>query len=88
MKWVREEVNVAMERAVRDRSFRAFVVLLPATPAVFEPADLPPFIGQRTWVDLRRISDPEEAADELARAVRGEPGPGPAREGLLRLQGR
>jgi WD40 repeat protein len=72
--WVAEELDAAVDRAVGDPSFRVFLVLLPGAPDPFDATGLHGFLGQRTWVDLRRLGDrPERAGDLLARAVRGEP---------------
>jgi len=71
--WVHEELDAAIARSASDRSFRVFLVLLPDAPEHFDPTGLHQFLSQRTWVDLRRIADDDGAADQLARAVRGEP---------------
>jgi WD40 repeat protein len=71
--WVHEELDAAVSRSAGDRSFRVFLVLLPEAPEHFDPTGLHQFLSQRTWVDLRRMADRDAAADQLARAVRGEP---------------
>ena len=52
--WTSEELNVALDRAAKDRIFRLFLVLLPAVPEPFDATSLPPFFSTRTWVDLRK----------------------------------
>lgn len=47
--WAAEERYVALERSVRER-VPVIPVLLPGLERV---PDLPPFLQQRTWVDLR-----------------------------------
>jgi hypothetical protein len=50
--WAREELEVAQDRAARDRGFRLFMVLLPGAPKPDDPSL--DFLATRTWVDLRR----------------------------------
>ena len=57
--WAREELDAARSRAAKDREFRIFPVLLPGTPDPFDRTTMPPFLGHRTWVDLRAgLDDP------------------------------
>ncbi len=77
--WAREELQVALDRAAKDRSFRVFLVLLPGIAEPFDPSALPPFLATRTWVDLRRGTDAAPALQRLVLAVKGvAPGPGDA----------
>ena len=48
--WVREELQVALDRAAKDRGFRVFLVLLPLIEEPFDATRLPPFLATRTWV--------------------------------------
>ena len=70
--WVRQEVAVALERAVKDRAFRVFPVLLPGRER-FDPETLPPFLRTRTWVDFRRGIESASALQDLIHAVKGLP---------------
>lgn len=74
--WAIQELDEARNRAAQDRSFRLIPVLLPGLPDPFDPNRLPPFVGTRTWVDLRRGIEDERAFEILIRAIRGLP-PGP-----------
>ncbi len=71
--WVNEEVSVAVNRAVKDRSFRVFLVLLPGLPEPFDPSTLPAFLSTRTWVDLRRGVDRLRDIQQLMNAIKGVP---------------
>ncbi|HEX7183928.1 MAG TPA: TIR domain-containing protein [Thermoanaerobaculia bacterium] len=75
--WEIQELDEARNRAAVDRSFRLIPVLLPGLPDPFDPNRLPPFVGTRTWVDLRRGIEDERAFEILVNAIRGlPPGPG------------
>src|SRR5262249_31988454 len=71
--WEREEVQVAIDRAAKDRGFRVFVVLLPGVPDPFDPTSLAPFLASRTWVDLRRGVRHPRSLQALINAVKGVP---------------
>lgn len=74
--WEREELQVAQNRAAKDSNFRLFLVLLPGLPEPFDFSTLAPFLGTRTWVDLRRGFDDKRALFSLICAIRGiAPGP-------------
>ena len=68
--WERLELSVALIKAVTDRQFRLFPVLLPGIEE-FDPSSLPPFLATRTWVDLRPGLGSEHALKELTNAVLG-----------------
>lgn len=51
--WTREEINVAIDQSVQDRSFIVVPVFLPGAPPIAQ-ASLPPFLLQRQIADLRR----------------------------------
>jgi hypothetical protein len=70
--WTREEMSVAVNRAATKRNFRLFPVLLPGLEP-FEPADLPPFLATRTWIDLREGPDSERGLRSLTHAILGLP---------------
>jgi energy-coupling factor transporter ATP-binding protein EcfA2 len=70
--WTRLEMSVALNRAATDREFRLFPVLLPGLEP-FEPANLPPFLATRTWVDLREGPESERRLQDLINAVNGVP---------------
>jgi energy-coupling factor transporter ATP-binding protein EcfA2 len=71
--WASEELNVALDRAARDRAFRVFLVLLPAVPEPFDPTSLPPFLSTRTWVDLRKGIEDAHSFQLLINAIKGVP---------------
>ena len=70
--WERDEVELALDRAAKERGFRVFPVLLPGLEP-FDPNSLPPFLRTRTWVDFRLGVESERALDDLIRAVKGIP---------------
>jgi hypothetical protein len=64
--WQQRETNFALERQANQPGFPAIPVLLPgAEPALG-------FLGQNTWVDLRKRPDDPTLVEILALAVRGE----------------
>jgi WD40 repeat protein len=68
--WAREELGVAQNRAAKDHSFRVFPVLLPTLPDRFQPSsELPPFLVNRIWVDLRAGIDEPSGFQRLIRAI-------------------
>lgn len=75
--WERLEFKAAIDRMARDRAFRVFLVLLPGLPEPFDAGTLPPFLGSRTWVDLRGGVFAPRAFQQLVNAIRGL-APGPA----------
>ena len=66
------EVELALDRAAKQRGFRVFPVLLPGLEP-FDPNSLPPFLRTRTWVDFRLGVESERALEDLIRAVKGIP---------------
>ncbi|MGH8930759.1 MAG: TIR domain-containing protein, partial [Egibacteraceae bacterium] len=68
--WAREELGVAQDRAVTDRSFRLFMVLLPGAPNPDDPNLA--FLANRQWVDLRPDIDDRRFQDLLS-AISGIP---------------
>jgi hypothetical protein len=72
--WQQREMNMALERQAKDRTFLVIPVLFPGADPVLG------FLGQNTWVDLRADPSDTTLIAILAGAIRGEP-PGPdARE--------
>lgn len=69
--WAREEVGVAQDRAVKDRTFRVFPVLLPGLPEPFAPDVLPPFLRMRSWVDLRGGFEDPRVFQRLVNGIKG-----------------
>jgi WD40 repeat protein len=69
--WAREEIQLALDRAAKDRGFRVFPVLLPGLAEPFDASTLPPFLGTRTWVDLRTGFEPPHAFQRLINAIKG-----------------
>jgi WD40 repeat protein len=76
--WAREELDAARSRAAKDREFRIFPVLLPGTADPFDRTTMPPFLGHRTWVDLRRGIDDARGIQAFINAVKGVPLGAPA----------
>src|SRR5215510_10699150 len=76
--WENEEMRVALDERVRNKSFRVIPVLLPGA----EPKDkntLPRFLSRLTWVDFRTGLDDWEAFRRLVAGIRGlAPGRHPA----------
>lgn len=66
--WQAEETRTALDLAVRGR-LRAFAVLLPGAGAA--PA-IPPFLGNRNWVDLRTGLEDPASLDRLVWGITGE----------------
>ena len=71
--WSRMELDVARSRAAKERDFRLFPVLLPGLPEPFDRTTLPPFLSQRTWVDLRPGVGNADAIQALINAIKGVP---------------
>src|SRR5262245_20363000 len=70
--WENEEMRVALDERVRNKSFRVIPVLLPGA----EPKDkktLPRFLSRLTWVDFRGGLDDLDAFQRLAAGIRGLP---------------
>jgi WD40 repeat protein/energy-coupling factor transporter ATP-binding protein EcfA2 len=78
--WQRPEIEVALDRAAHDPSFRVFLALLPGVPDPFDPSVISPFLSMRMWVDLRQGSGDGANVTRFCRAVEGVP-----IEGALRL---
>jgi len=73
--WQNEEMRAALERRVRERSYRVIPVLLPGCPEP-EEAKMPPFLKRITWVDFRKGLDDSGAFKNLVAGIRGmAPGP-------------
>ncbi len=68
--WKRYEMEVALDRSVKDRDFHVFPVLLPGIEH-FDASVLPPFLATRQWVDLRAGPESVEAIQDLINAMRG-----------------
>ncbi len=62
-RWIGREVRVALDRSVNDPSFKVIPILGPGS----EPDDLPPFLAQHQWLDLRGESRLD--AGEIRRLV-------------------
>jgi TIR domain len=77
--WVMEEYAAMLTRTVAGQQ-RLIPVLL-------GKVELPPFVASRIWVDFRDADSPtyEERLNELVRALRGERGQRPARDGRMVL---
>ena len=74
--WENEEMRTALERRVRDKSFRVIPVLLPGA----DPGDsttLPSSLGRMTWVSFSSGLDNAEAFRQFIAGIKGEvPGRG------------
>jgi hypothetical protein len=78
--WFREEIGRALNRQVKDRSFRVFAVLLPNALTV----NVDDFLELRTWVDLRNGLDDKQAFHILVSGIQGvPPGRGPIEEEVI-----
>lgn len=77
--WENAEMMFALDRALRDSSFRVIPVLLPGAPA-HERLALPKFLNLFSWVDFRRGLDDSQSLRRLISGIRGQaPGiPDPA----------
>lgn len=71
--WKRYEMEVALDRSVKDRDFHVFPVLLPGIEH-FDASVLPPFLAMRQWVDLRAGPESVEAIQDLINAMRASRG--------------
>ena len=73
--WHSEEVRSALDRCIRERSFRIVPALLPgARPE--RASHLPGFLANRHWVAFSKGLDDPDAIHRLVCGVRGiEPGP-------------
>jgi hypothetical protein len=66
--WHNEEMQVALNRAVRTRDdYRVIPVLLPGS----DPSRVDGFLENRTWVDFRSGLDDAEAYQRLIAGIRG-----------------
>src|SRR5262245_57329886 len=68
--WENEEMRVALDERVRNKSFRVIPVLLPGA----EPKDektLPRFLSRLTWIDFRAGIDDSDAFRRLVAGIRG-----------------
>ncbi|MDR4495708.1 MAG: TIR domain-containing protein, partial [Nitrospirales bacterium] len=71
--WEREELGLALDRAVKERGFRIFLVLLPGFPEPFDVTKLHPFLSTRTWVDFRGGFQSARLFQPLVNAIKGVP---------------
>ncbi|MGH8905599.1 MAG: TIR domain-containing protein [Egibacteraceae bacterium] len=69
--WAREELAAAQNRAVNDRRFRLFMVLLPGALTPDDPSL--DFLANRTWVDLRAGLTDRDGFQDLISAITGAP---------------
>lgn len=70
--WHNEEMRVALDERVRNKSFRVVPILLPGA----EPKDkdtLPRFLRRLTWVDFRAGLDDQQAFHRLVAGIKGLP---------------
>ncbi len=75
--WFQEEIEKALGRQVRDRTFRVIPVILPGGRC----GDIEGFLDLRTWVDFKDGIDDRYAFHRLVSGIRGTaPGPYPDRE--------
>src|SRR5271169_6198713 len=76
--WQQREVNLALDRQVRESTFPVIPVLLPGADPVLG------FLSQNTWVDLRGKPDDPVLISILAGAISGKAPGADARESILR----
>lgn len=67
-RWVGQEVRVALDRSVAEEGFAVIPVLGPGS----DPGELPVFLRQRHWVDLRSGLGDAAGLRELAEVALGE----------------
>ncbi|HEX6200421.1 MAG TPA: toll/interleukin-1 receptor domain-containing protein, partial [Thermoanaerobaculia bacterium] len=67
-RWVGQEVRVALDRSVTEEGFAVIPILGPGA----DPEELPVFLRQHQWVDLRDGLDDPEGLRELSEVVLGE----------------
>jgi len=65
--WFREEIERALNRQVKDNSFRVIPILLPKAKTV----DVDNFLELRTWVDFRKGLQDIQAFHILVSGIRG-----------------
>ena len=76
--WLRQEIDLALNRHAADESRRMMAVLLPSAPAGDPVGLIPPFLSERTCVDLRTGIDDPRGMHLLEHGIRGTaPGPWP-----------
>jgi hypothetical protein len=69
--WHLEEINLALNRLISDKSFRLIPVLLPGAI----PENVSDFLKLRPWVDFRKGFDDADAFRDLNSGIKGiEPG--------------
>lgn len=72
--WQKPEVEVALRRQIGNASFRVIPVFLPGAP---QKPELPPFLANNTWVDMRGGLEDDNALWQLECGIRGvSPGRG------------
>ena len=67
--WFQEEIERALNLATHKPDFRVIPVLLPDA----DPATIPEFLFQRTWVDFRSGQDQDYAFYALQQGIKREP---------------
>ena len=68
--WVDQEVRVALDRSTKEQGFR----LIPVLGDGSNPEELPPFLKQYQWLDLRQgWSDAAQLKALIEGATRGRP---------------
>ena len=79
--WQQREVNLALDRQVRESTFPVIPVLLPGADPVLG------FLSQNTWIDLRGKPDDPVLISILAGAIGGKAPGADARESIQRTVG-
>lgn len=75
--WFREEIERALNRQTKDKSFRVIPVLLPIAKTI----NVDDFLELRTWVDFKDGLHDSRAFHRLVSGIRGvSPGRGPEEE--------
>lgn len=69
--WVADEMETARSRAVKDPSFRFFVVMLPGYPDSFDRQSIPATLRNRGWVDFRKGFENARQFREIVDAIQG-----------------
>jgi formylglycine-generating enzyme required for sulfatase activity len=74
--WVAEETNLALAKAVKDKTRKVIPVMMDPLPTMAEVERLAPILTVRQILDLS-APPPGAAWDDLARVIQGAPSPQP-----------
>lgn len=69
--WQNEEMRIALDNRVHDKSLRVIPVLLPQATLLWTKT-IPRFLTRLTWVEFRATLDDEDAFHRLVCGIRGK----------------